>query len=141
MFKRNALTRRFSLAVVFLLCNLLTAIPHSNASTLGIGSVPKSISPTLTQQKITFTQPSVANSLAGLVFTNATVFSSGAPSFDASAGTLDYRVAVTHLKPDGSDMTGTYDLVLNSAVARYLYGFTNAPIGATVSVVNNEGGS
>ena len=81
-----------------------------------------------------------ANSLAGLVFTNATVFSSGAPSFDASSGTLDYRVAAPHLKPDGSDMTGSYDLILNSTVARCLYGFTNAPIGATVSVVNNEGG-
>ena len=38
-------------------------------------------------------------------------------------------------------MTGSYDLILNSTVARCLYGFTNAPIGATVSVVNNEGGS
>lgn len=51
------------------------------------------------------------------------------------------RVAAPHLKPDGSDMTGSYDLILNSTVARCLYGFTNAPIGATVSVVNNEGGS
>jgi hypothetical protein len=80
-----------------------------------------------------------AASLSGLIFTNATVFSSGAPTFDATTGSLDYKVAAPHLKPSGDLMTGTYDLVLNSDVARCLYGFTKAPIGATVSIVNNDG--
>ena len=79
------------------------------------------------------------NSLAGLVFTNASVFSSGAPAFNKSEGTLDYKVASPHTKPDGTLTSGTYDLVLNSTVARCLYGFSKAPIGATVSVLSNEG--
>jgi hypothetical protein len=80
-----------------------------------------------------------AKSLSGLIFTNASVFSSGAPAFDAKEGTLDYKVAAPHLKPNGDLMKGTYDLVLNSTVARCLYGFTKAPIGATVSVTSDDG--
>jgi hypothetical protein len=78
-------------------------------------------------------------SLAGLIFTNASVFSSGAPTFDKASGTLDYKVASPHTKADGALTTGTYDLVLNSTVARCLYGFSKAPIGANVSVVSNDG--
>ena len=84
---------------------------------------------------------SSVNSLAGLIFTNASVFSAGAPSFDKGSGTLDYKVAAPHLNPDGTLTSGSYDLVLNSTVARCLYGFTKAPIGATVSVVSNDGQS
>jgi hypothetical protein len=82
---------------------------------------------------------SSVSSLAGLIFTNASVFSSGAPTFDKAAGTLDYKVASPHIKADGMLTTGTYDLVLNSTVARCLYGFSKAPIGANVSVVSNDG--
>jgi hypothetical protein len=78
-------------------------------------------------------------SLAGLIFTNASVFSSGAPAFNKSEGTLDYKVASPHTKPDGTLTTGTYDLVLNSTVARCIYGFSKAPIGATVSVLSDGG--
>ena len=82
---------------------------------------------------------STAASLSGLIFTNASVFSSGAPAFDAKEGTLDYKVAAPHLKPNGDLMAGTYDLVLNSTVARCLYGFTKAPIGAKISIINADG--
>ena len=77
--------------------------------------------------------------LTGLIFTNATVYSSGAPTYDANSGSLDYQVAAPHFKPDGSLMAGSYDLVLNSDVARCLYGFTQAPVGASVSVTSNDG--
>ena len=79
------------------------------------------------------------NSLAGLIFTNASVFSSGAPAFNKVEGTLDYKVASPHTKPDGTLTSGTYDLVLNSTVARCIYGFSKAPISATVSVLSNDG--
>jgi hypothetical protein len=82
---------------------------------------------------------SSVNSLAGLIFTNASVFSSGAPAFNKSEGTLDYKVASPHTDQDGTLTSGTYDLVLNSTVARCLYGFSKAPIGATVSVLSNDG--
>jgi len=80
-----------------------------------------------------------AASLSGLIFTNATVFSSGAPTFDASSGSLDYEVAAPHFKANGDLMAGSYDLVLNSTVARCLYGFTKAPIGAKISITNADG--
>ena len=79
-------------------------------------------------------------SLAGLIFTNASVFSSGAPTFDSSTGSLDYKVAAPHLKTDGIETTsGTYDLVLNSEVARCIYGFTKAPVSASISIENSSG--
>lgn len=82
---------------------------------------------------------STAKTLSGLIFTNASVFSSGAPSLDSKSGSLDFKVAAPHLKSNGDLMAGTYDLVLNSTVARCIYGFTKAPIGATVSVISNDG--
>ena len=79
-------------------------------------------------------------SLAGLIFTNASVFSAGAPTFDSATGSLDYKVAAPHFKPDGIETTtGSYDLVLNSEVARCIYGFTKAPVSATISIENSGG--
>jgi hypothetical protein len=79
-------------------------------------------------------------SLAGLIFTNATVFSAGAPTFDSATGNLDYKVAAPHFKPDGIETTtGSYDLVLNSEVARCIYGFTKAPVSASISIENSGG--
>ena len=79
-------------------------------------------------------------SLAGLIFTNASVFSAGAPTFDSATGSLDYKVASPHFKPDGIQTnTGSYDLVLNSEVARCIYGFTKAPVSANISIENSSG--
>jgi len=78
-------------------------------------------------------------SLSGLIFTNASVFSSGAPTFDSNSGSLDYKVAAPHFKANGDLMAGSYDLVLSSTVARCLYGFTKAPIGAKISIINADG--
>jgi hypothetical protein len=42
--------------------------------------------------------------------------------------------------PDGkTPVSGTYNLVMRSETARCLYGFTNAPISATVSVAGDNG--
>jgi hypothetical protein len=74
----------------------------------------------------------------GVVTTNATALAVGTPEF--SDGMLDYKVAGLHYAPDGKTLNeGTYDLVMRSDVARCLYGFTNAPISAKISVVG-EGG-
>ena len=82
------------------------------------------------------------DSLAGIVTTNAAEYLDGPPSFDKARGTLDYKVAATHYEPDGSTVfKGTYDLVMNSSVARCIYGFTNAPISATVLITSDEGES
>ncbi|MFM6840933.1 MAG: hypothetical protein ACKOVI_00700 [Candidatus Planktophila sp.] len=80
------------------------------------------------------------DALAGIVTTNASEYLDGPPLFDKSTGSLDYKVAATHFEPDGTTIfRGTYDLVMSSKVARCIYGFTNAPINATVSVTSESG--
>jgi hypothetical protein len=60
------------------------------------------------------------------------------PDWDGKA--LSYQVAGMHLESDGSSVVrGSYDLVMRSDVARCLYGFSSAPVSATISVVG-EGG-
>jgi hypothetical protein len=71
--------------------------------------------------------------LLGLVTTNATLFEPGAPKF--TQGSLNYTVSGLHFMPDGkTESLGSYDLVMRSDTARCLYGFSNAPLSATVSV-------
>ena len=71
--------------------------------------------------------------LLGVVTTNAMVYEGTAPAFDNS--TLNYKVGGMHFNPDGSVFEGTYDLVMRKGTAQCLYGFTDAPITATVTVV------
>jgi hypothetical protein len=69
----------------------------------------------------------------GIVTTNSMVYDGFAPRF--SRGFLDYRVAGLHYEADGvTEVLGSYDLVMRSDVARCLYGFTNAPVSATVTI-------
>ena len=72
--------------------------------------------------------------LLGVVTTNAMVYEGTAPAFEN--GSLNYKVGGMHLNPDGSVFQGTYDLVMRKATAQCLYGFTDAPITATVTVVD-----
>ena len=81
-----------------------------------------------------------SDSLAGIVTTNASEYLDGPPVFDKQTGSLDYKVAATHFEPDGTTIfRGSYDLVMSSKVARCIYGFTNAPISASVSVTSESG--
>ena len=74
----------------------------------------------------------------GIVTTNSTTYEGSAPSF--SKGFLEYKVGGMHFLPDGvTPVIGTYDLAIRSDVARCLYGFSKAPLSATVSVVNDKG--
>lgn len=75
--------------------------------------------------------------LIGLVTTNAPIYDSGAPAF--KDGALSYKVAGLHFKADRSVFKGSYDLAIRSDVARCLYGFSNAPIRASVSVLSSDG--
>jgi hypothetical protein len=79
------------------------------------------------------------NSLSGIVTTNSTFFLSGPPTFNSAEQSLDYRVASPHLTPTGEVFKGYYNLAINSTTARCLYGFTSAPISATVSVISSDG--
>lgn len=75
--------------------------------------------------------------LLGLVTTNATVYNARPPEFKDES--LRYQVAALHNLPGGEVFSGTYDLVMRSETARCLYGFTNAPIRASVEVVSDDG--
>ncbi len=71
--------------------------------------------------------------VVGIVSTNAMGFNGNSPSY--KDGTLNYQVAGMHYMPDGKSLVeGTYDLLIRSDAARCLYGFSNAPIQASISV-------
>jgi hypothetical protein len=80
-----------------------------------------------------------SSNLIGFVSTNATQYLSGPPVFNKAEGSLDYKVAAPHYLPDGKEFLGSYNLVISAQVARCLYGFTDAPIQATVSVTSADG--
>jgi hypothetical protein len=73
----------------------------------------------------------------GIVATNAMIYAGGPPKF--TDGSLNYSVAGMHYQSDGSLATGTYDLLIRSDTARCLYGFTNAPVNASVQVISDRG--
>lgn len=69
----------------------------------------------------------------GIVTTNAMGYDGFSPRYEN--GTLNYKVAGLHYAPNGKDLNlGTYDLVMRSETARCLYGFSRAPLSATVTV-------
>ena len=77
--------------------------------------------------------------LGGVVTTNALTYGDGPPTFNKETGSLEYKVASPHLEASGSVALGTYDLAINSTVARCIYGFTNAPIQAEISITSSDG--
>ena len=80
-----------------------------------------------------------AVTLAGLVTTNSLTYSSGPPVFDKASGSLIYKVASPHFEANGDVARGSYDLVMRADVARCIYGFSNAPIRAEVSITSGDG--
>lgn len=79
--------------------------------------------------------------LAGIVTTNSLVYSAGAPTYNAEQASIDYKLLSPHYQADGTVAIGTYDLVLRGDVARCIYGFSKAPIKASVSIVSADGES
>jgi len=77
--------------------------------------------------------------ISGFVSTNSTMFLLEPPSFNEESQSLDYKVAAPHYDRNGKENIGRYNLVLDSKVARCIYGFTNAPIQASVSILNTDG--
>ena len=77
--------------------------------------------------------------VVGIVTTNATQYSPGPPKYNSATATLDYRVAAPHYRSGGQKFSGIYHLIMRSDLARCLYGFSKAPLNASVSVVDDEG--
>ena len=80
-----------------------------------------------------------APTLTGMVTTNAGMYISSPPTFNAATQSLDYKVSSPHYDEKGGANIGNYNLVLSSATARCIYGFSNAPISANVSVISSDG--
>ena len=81
-----------------------------------------------------------SKTLAGFVTTNSTTYTATPPIFNASTGTLDYKVASPHYLADGREFLGKYNLYIDSKVDRCIYKFTNAPIAASVAITYADGG-
>jgi hypothetical protein len=77
--------------------------------------------------------------ILGIVSSNASQYLSGPPVWNAVTRSLDYKVAAPHFLNDGSITQGTYDLAIDSSYARCIYGFSNAPVKATVSIIADSG--
>jgi hypothetical protein len=74
----------------------------------------------------------------GIVSTNAMGYEGASPKFEN--GFLNYKVTGLHFGADGKTPNlGMYDLLLRSDAARCLYGFSNAPISATVAISGADG--
>jgi hypothetical protein len=77
--------------------------------------------------------------LSGIVSTNSNFFISGPPVYNRDENSLDYKVASPHFLPNGEVFKGSYNLLMKSDVARCIYGFSAAPVSATVSIVASDG--
>lgn len=77
--------------------------------------------------------------VAGMVTTNSNAYLAGPPKF--ADGVLSYKVSSPHFDSKGAIQVGTYDLAIRSDVARCIYGFTKAPIQASISVIYDDGQS
>jgi hypothetical protein len=80
-----------------------------------------------------------SDSLSGIVSTNSTMYIGNPPTFDKESQSLDYKVMSPHFLPNGTEFKGSYDLVIKSDVARCIYGFSNAPVSAKISILSADG--
>jgi len=78
-----------------------------------------------------------SSQILGLVTTNSMLYEDSLPKFEN--GFLNYKVGGLHYNPDGTTFKGMYDLIMRSGTARCLYGFSNAPVSAEISVVSVGG--
>jgi hypothetical protein len=76
-------------------------------------------------------------SISGLVATNASLYVGRPPIFDGSS--LTYKVGAMHYTSNGEVFKGVYDLFMPEETAKCLYGFSDAPVSASVSVTSESG--
>jgi hypothetical protein len=72
--------------------------------------------------------------ISGFVASNASVYSSKPPEWDAATSSLTYKVAAPHLDELGNVNQGTYTLAMPLKSIKCLYGQSNLPPSATVSI-------
>ena len=80
-------------------------------------------------------------SVSGIVTTNSMVYSAGPPVYNAETSSLDYKVLSPHFNEKDEENLGSYDLLLDSKVARCIYKFSDAPVKAEIEVFGSDGAS
>ena len=80
-----------------------------------------------------------SKNLTGIVTTNAGMYVASPPTFNQATQSLDYKVTSPHFNDTGKANVGNYNLVISSEAARCIYGFTKAPISASVSIISADG--
>ncbi len=79
--------------------------------------------------------------LLGVVASNASAYSPGAPEFNKESQTLDYRVAAPHFAPDGTtENLGTYGLSMRADLVQCLYGVKEVPAKVEISITSGSTG-
>ena len=76
----------------------------------------------------------VPGEISGFVASNASVYSSKPPQWNAANSTLTYKVAAPHYDENGNQNLGTYTLAMPLTSIKCLYGQSNLPPSATVSI-------
>jgi hypothetical protein len=76
-------------------------------------------------------------SISGLVTTNASVYQGAPPTFDGTS--LNYKVGAMHFTDNGEIFKGLYELLMPSKTAECLYGYSSAPVSASVSITSESG--
>jgi hypothetical protein len=77
----------------------------------------------------------VPGAISGFVASNASVYSSKPPQWNAANSTLTFKVAAPHNDENGNQNLGTYTLAMPLTSIKCLYGKSNLPPSATVSIV------
>ena len=97
---------------------------------------------TLSSTKIDASQSCVdVKGIQGVVATNASAYSPGAPDFNKESQTLDYRVAAPHFAADGkSENIGTYGLSMRADLVQCLYGVKEVPAKVEISITSGSTG-
>lgn len=80
----------------------------------------------------------VPGEISGFVASNASVYSSKPPQWDAATSSLTYKVAAPHLDELGNVNTGNYTLAMPLTSIKCLYGQSTLPPSATVSVAYGD---
>lgn len=82
-----------------------------------------------------------STTVSGIVTTNSMIYSAGPPTYNADSSSLDYKVLSPHVNEKGEDNIGSYDLLLDSKVARCIYKFSDAPVKAEIEILGSDGTS
>ena len=77
------------------------------------------------------------NGLIGIISTNASIYDPSPP--ELIDGFMTYKVAGPHNGFDNAEFKGSYELNMKSDTARCLYGFSKAPVSATISITSGDG--